>query len=194
MKNLLLATFALFSFAAYSQSHDYNAVLYFASKTPIDTVYTGDSINIYYSIDIATFKPEQRAIIQLIPNWFANQSNPYSPKFTLYSDTSAGYKARYDASKGFYFVKVLIPANADTGTARILQPIYNGSLFSIYIKKRTSIPTGIINHKNEGKIIDTRYFDLGGAELTAPVPNQLIIKVDMYEDGSFKSTKSITVL
>lgn len=181
MRKLLTLCLLLIAITTYSQQR--YATIRIKSITP-DTLYAGDSVFVDFV-------------------WSSPAIMPYvdSSYFNLYDNLYAGngyktmWRGKWQTLATFPYVndsvqriRLMIPSNADTGHAMIFQ---DNKQYPLYIKKRTA--TSIKYNRSEMKIVSTKFYNIGGSELPEPLPNILVIKVEVYEDGSFNTTKSIAV-
>lgn len=182
MKKILFVLLVAFSVSSYSQQR--YAIIRIKSITP-DTLYAGDSVVINFVWSPPTVAPFiDSSYFNLFDNLFAGGG--YKTLWSGKWQELANFPKINDSVQQ---IRLKIPSNADTGHAMIF---LDNKQYPLYIKYKTA--TSIKYNTSEGKIIETRYFNLKGEEFTLPVYNEVFIKIDIFEDGSFRSRKLITVL
>jgi len=176
MKNLLFIAAVLLSLSSYSQTW---ARVYIWKISP-DTVFAGDSV----TVDIKFDEPQQNPKIDT-----TFMQVYYGSGFTAYIWKDK-WQNIYNYPKrevGFqdsvYQVRVRIPTNTMAGDCRIYGR--GGDYLPFYVKART---TAVLLNKTVVKVKETRYYSLLGAELPEAVPGVRMIRVTIYEDGSYSSS------
>lgn len=176
MKKLLLAALTLFTFSAYSQTY---AKIYIWKISP-DTVFAGDSVTVDFKFEEPQQNPKADTTSMQIyygPGytpfiWMDKWQNIYN-----YPKKEVGFQ------DSVYLVKLRIPTNTTPGDCRIYGR--GGDYLPFYVKART---TAVILNKTVVKVKETRYYNLLGAELPEALPGVRVIRVTIYEDGSYSSS------
>lgn len=179
MKQLLLTTFTLLSLNAFTQTY---AKVYIWNVAP-DTVYRGDSVDVDFKFDPpvvspfadSTFMQFDDGTASALPKiWIDKWSNLYN-----YPRSYAG------TPDSTYRVRIKVPITALPGVCKI---IGRGGSYSQPFYVKSQVTTGIKTHTNsDARVIETRYFNLLGEEITNPTSGQKFIKTNFYEDDSFSS-------
>ena len=181
MKKLFTLCLLIIAINSYSQRY---AKVYIWKITP-DTVQQGDSVTVNFKYD----EPQQTPYIDTtfmqvydgINSPIVWQDNWYNLKF--YPKVAVGI------NDSVCQVRIKVPITTRAGVCKLYG---RGGDFMQFVVK-TKVATAIIDKRNTGKIISTRYFGLNGNEYLEPLNNQLMIKVELFEDGSYNTTKSIAV-
>lgn len=181
MRKLFTLALILSAISGYSQRY---AKVYIWKITP-DTVQQGDSITVNFKYD----EPQQTPYID--STFMQVYDGINSP--IVWQDNWINLKNYPKVAVGINDsvcqVRIKVPITTRAGVCKLYGR--GGDYMEFVVKAK--VATAVINNRNTGKIISTRYFGLNGNEYTEPISNQLMIKIEQHEDGSYNTTKSVTV-